>query len=204
MATFEKKPDQNRPKVRNKAAAVTSGHHGVSRMTVRQKIITGLVLLPTVLLLGGTMIYLYIGRERPASETVDTGRVDYDQANRQINGMVLEKDYAAALATADSYLKTAKNKTYRSAVYAKKADIYERTNEFDNAIDAYQHAEREHGSGDYSFFAGIARNAQKKGDKALAIQNYKKAIEMLENQNVPDAAMDIDSMKQQLIALEAS
>jgi tetratricopeptide (TPR) repeat protein len=162
----------------------TSEPAAKSRFYSREKIVIGGAII--VLAVIGVLVLLS-GRNSTDNVSQEKGDkpADYNSLVVDIN----KENYQDALRQLDTLIEQAKNDKARAGIYVQKSALALNVEAYDDALRFAQKAEQL--DPDPSVTAVVAKCAEAKGDKELAITYYRKAIAGL-NPNTENGQGDID------------
>lgn len=132
-----------------------------------------------------------------------TAEVEFDVLTKSVNTLTFQKKYDEAVAELNDYIAKAPNQKYKSEAMAQLGSVYLNYGKFPEALSVFQEADKLGGTNKLSSAVGMALAAERLGDKAVAIDAYKKVIELLRPHiNEGFVAQDIKQYEAKIQTLE--
>ena len=173
------------------------------RLNVSHKalVTTGIVVLLLILaVVAGVVVQMVqrVNQQKQDKSNFTTASSGLPQAIDKAQNESTAGDNSAAQSTISQALQSASTKAEKQALYVQQGIIFENQQQYDQAIASYKKAEALGIT--FTIALRIAQTAEEKGDKAMAIDYYKKTIANLDPKN-PLHDADKDDFEAKIRAL---
>lgn len=129
---------------------------------------------------------------------------DYGKIILEADLLYTKADYDGAIKRLNGLISKTTDKAQLYGLYTRLGRSYKAKSDWRNAITALEKAQQTGQPGSGGLYPEIAESAEKAGDKAKAIEAYKKAIDEIKGNNSPVAKRIIDTYQAKIKSLGGS
>lgn len=134
-------------------------------------------------------------RNSEAAATDARDKAAYEAAFNELTVSKSKRQYAEATQAGERYVQMATSNQRAAQMYAHMGAVYEQAADYRRALDVYRQAEAKSSEAILAVLTGIGRCAYNLGDKTVALDYNRKAIDFMKATHDQHFGMDIDTLE---------